>query len=159
MREHEPAAEAYRRAIALDPNYAVGHAGLGWALNYAGRPEEAIPLIERSMLLDPHYPEWRLHWLGEALFNCRQYEGAAEILRRRLVRRPDSDVSHALLAACLGQLGEVKEARAAWDAALAANPDFSIERRRRILPYKDPAVFDHFLEGLRKAGLIEEQTP
>ncbi|WP_192803803.1 hypothetical protein [Sinorhizobium alkalisoli] len=31
---------------------------------------------------------------------------------------------------------------------------FSIERRRRILPFGDPAEFDHRVDGLRKAELI-----
>jgi hypothetical protein len=32
-------------------------------------------------------------------------------------------------------------------------PDFSIERRRRILPFKNPDVFEHRIEGMRKAGI------
>ena len=158
MRKHARATQAYQKAIAINPNYALGYAGLGWALNYAGKPEDSLPLIERSMRLDPHYPDWRLHWLGEALYNCGRYWDAAETLRRRLVRRPNSDVSHVLLAACYGQLGEADKAKAAWDAALAANPAFSLKRRRRILPYKDPDAFDRVLEGLRKAGLVDAEA-
>ena len=77
------------------------------------------------------------------------------MLRRRLVRRPASDASHVLLAACYGQLGEAHQAKAEWDAALAANPDFSLERRRRVLPYKDPDAFERLVEGLRRAGLVD----
>jgi hypothetical protein len=33
-------------------------------------------------------------------------------------------------------------------------PDFSIERRRRILPFKNPEVFERRLEGMRKAGIL-----
>ena len=33
------------------------------------------------------------------------------------------------------------------------SPNFSIERQRRILPYKNPDDFERRVEGMRKAGL------
>jgi hypothetical protein len=33
------------------------------------------------------------------------------------------------------------------------NPDFSVERRRRVLPFRNPEDFERRVEGLRKAGL------
>ena len=50
-------------------------------------------------------------------------------------------------------MGDTQAARDAWAALLRINPDYSIERRRRILPYKNPADFDRFVEGLEKAGI------
>ena len=32
-------------------------------------------------------------------------------------------------------------------------PNFSIERQRHILPYKNPYDFERRVEGMRKAGL------
>ncbi len=34
-------------------------------------------------------------------------------------------------------------------------PDYSIAHIRRVLPYRDPAWFEHFTGGLEKAGLPE----
>ena len=62
-------------------------------------------------------------------------------------------MSRVLLAACYGHLGRKDEAREAWDEALRVNPDYSLEHRQRVLPYKYPADFDRIAEGLRKAGL------
>ena len=36
------------------------------------------------------------------------------------------------------------------------NPGYSIEQRRKVLPYKNPEDFERVVEGLRKAGLPEE---
>jgi len=32
---------------------------------------------------------------------------------------------------------------------------FGLEHRRKVLPYKNPEDFEHLVEGLRKAGLVE----
>jgi adenylate cyclase len=58
-----------------------------------------------------------------------------------------------LLAAAYGQMGMIEEARASWREALRVNPSYSLEQRRKVLPYKNPEDFDRVVEGLRKAGL------
>jgi adenylate cyclase len=46
--------------------------------------------------------------------------------------------------------------RAAWREALRINPAFSLEHRRKALPYKNTEDFERVYDGLRKAGLLEE---
>ena len=50
-------------------------------------------------------------------------------------------------------MGRIDEAREAWREAQVINPTYSLEQRRNVLPYKNPADFDRIVEGLRKAGL------
>jgi adenylate cyclase len=152
-RQHNQAFAEFKRAVALDPNFASGHIGMGWVLQYAGRSEEAIELINRGMRLDPHYAANRLHWLAQAYFQLGRYGEAIDLLKRAIIRKPETDVSRVLLAASYGFLGRVAEARAEWAEALRVNPQYSLEHRRQILPYKDPREFDRLVEGLRKAGL------
>ena len=73
----------------------------------------------------------------------------------RIDRNPDTDASRALLAAAYGQMGLIEEAREAWRGLMSVNPEYSVEHRRRVLPYKNPADFEPFVEGLREAGLPE----
>ena len=82
-----------------------------------------------------------------------RYEDAVAILKRRLIRNPETDITRVLLAAAYGHLDRLEESRAEWAEALRVNPDFSLEHRKQILPYKDPADLERILEGLRKAGL------
>jgi hypothetical protein len=41
----------------------------------------------------------------------------------------------------------------AWKEAIRINPNFSMERRRRVLPFRNPADFERRAEGLRKGGV------
>ena len=90
------------------------------------------------------------------LFQLSRSPEAAALLKRRILRNPDTDSSRVLLAAAYGQMGQFGEARKAWREALRVNPAYSLEYRRKVLPYKNPEDFELVVEGLRKAGLPEE---
>ena len=105
------------------------------------------------MRLDPCYPDLYLHFLAQSYYSLGRYQDAIEALEERLTRNPGTDISHVLLAACHGQLGLTDNAVTSWQAALSVNPDYSLEDKRRVLPYKNSADFDQLVEGLRKAGL------
>jgi adenylate cyclase len=124
-------------------------------LHYSGRSEEALRHFETAIRLDPHHHNLFLHFKAEALFQNGRFAEAAECAKRRILRNPATDITRVLLAACYGYLGDTDAARTAWADALKANPNYSLELRRRTLPYKNPADFDLLTEGLRKAGLPE----
>jgi adenylate cyclase len=153
-RRHEAAIREAKRLIALAPNLAQGHENLGYALHYSGRSAEALACFDRAMALNPYYPNVYLHFQAQAMFQLRRYEEAIGILKRRLVRNPGTDVSRVLLAASYGHLGRFEEARQEWQEAFRVNPDYSLEHRRKVLPYKNPDDFELIVDGLRKAGLV-----
>jgi adenylate cyclase len=155
MRRHDEAIRAAEALIAHNPNDAEGHNALGVILHYVGRSEEALPCFERAMALNPLCPVMWLHFQGQAYFQLGRYEEAAAALKRRIFRNPETDASRMLLAACYGQMGRFEEARAEWREALRVNPDYSLEHRRKVLPYKNPDDFEAVVDGLRKAGVVE----
>lgn len=146
---------AYERALALDPNFAHAYASLGLTLYYAREPERGLRFLEQAVRLDPRHPDHFLHFLGLIYFALGRFEEAIAVLERRLIRNPNTDVSRVLLASIYGHLGRHDEARKHWEQALEVNPGYSLEHRRRILPYRDPADFERIVDGLRKAGLTE----
>ena len=154
LRRHDMAIREAERSISLAPNLADGHEGLGNALHYSGRSEEALACFDRAMALNPYYPDMWLHFQAQAMFQLGRYEDAVASLKRRLVRNPDTDVSRVLLAASYGHLGRFDEARVEWQEVFRINPDYSLEHRRKVLPYKNPSDFELVVDGLRKAGLV-----
>ncbi|WP_455874728.1 adenylate/guanylate cyclase domain-containing protein [Rhizobium yanglingense] len=152
-RRHDMAISEAQRAIILNPNFAEGHVSLGEALYYSGRADEALKYFDGAKVLNPYFPDVLLHFQALALFQLGRYEHAVGLLKERLTRNPVTDVSRALLASSYGHLGRFDEARAAWQEVLRVNPDYSLEYRRKVLPYKNPADFELVVDGLRKAGL------
>ncbi len=154
-RRHDGAIEEVERALVLNPNFAEGHVCRGEVLYYSGRPEEALESFARGQTLNPYFPDVLLHFQALALFQLGRYEEAVGLLLQRLARNAVTDVSRALLAACYGHLGRLAEAHAAWQELLRVNPTYSLEHRRKVLPYKNPAHFEQMVDGLRKAGVVQ----
>jgi TolB-like protein/Flp pilus assembly protein TadD len=152
-REHDRALAEARTCIALEPSSVLGHSLLGSALVYAGAPAGALEALAAAMRLDPHYPDVVLYFVAQAHFNLAQFAEAEAALRKRIVRNPNSETTHVLLASLYGHQGRPAEARAAWDEALRINPDYTFAHRRAVLPFRNPADLERMAEGLRKAGL------
>ena len=141
------------RCIALQPSSTDGRRAKAAAQIYMGRPQEALATIEAYMRFDPVYPEIALQFQAEALFLVGDYPETERILRSRLERNPEAATAYELLAASLGLMGRTEEAAEAWAQVLRLAPSFSIERRRRVLPFRNPADFERRVEGLRRAGV------
>jgi adenylate cyclase len=106
------------------------------------------------MQRDPHYPDMALQLVGDARFQLGEYELAVAAIEKRLARNPQSETAYALLASCYGHLGRPDDCKTAWEQALRINPQFSMERRRRVIPFRNPDDFERRVEGLRKGGVM-----
>ena len=76
----------FERTLALNPSHTRACWGLGVALYSAGRPDEAVGMIEKAIRLSPNDPSMHLllHNLGMAHFVAGSHEEAAECARRAI---------------------------------------------------------------------------
>jgi adenylate cyclase len=142
-----------QRCLELSPNSADSLRLTAQLQIFSGDPAGAIENLDAYMKRDPHYPDIALQLVADARFALGQYEQAIAAIEQRLARNAQSETAYALLASCYGQLGRSDECRSAWEQALRINPAFSMERRRRVLPFRNPEDFERRVEGLRKGGL------
>jgi adenylate cyclase len=71
---------------------------------------------------------------------------------RAVFRYPQMPLAYRTLAAALGQLDRIEEARAALQAAIDLSPQALALYVVRRPPWFLPVDYEHLLEGLRKAG-------
>ena len=117
-------------------------------------PLEAIPHFERCMRLDPSLGTTLvcLQFLGRAYFYAGRYETAVALFRERILMMPGTDASRGYLAAALGNLGRLEEARQVWAELMAINPEYSMAERLGRSAVQ-PRQIEMVLDGARKAGL------
>lgn len=102
-----PEAEAhYRRAIALDPGYALGHRMLGVVLSHRGRHEGARAAMRRARELDIYAMHHSLSAMIE--IHGRNPLAAVAFARQATVIAPDFWVGHYHLAHAYDQAGELE---------------------------------------------------
>ena len=109
--------ESLRQAYAardLDPFSLIVNSNIGWILNYAGRHEEAVAHLMRTVALDPEYPQARWRLAG-ALASAGRYDESLAQLDEvlRLTNRSPSSLT--MLANVYARAGRKAEARAVLD--------------------------------------------
>jgi len=145
------------QALRTTPNLAFAHHMLGAALIFSGRSKEGVIALERSIRLDPRHPKSadRLGQMACGLYFCREYAAALEVAKHAIRTYPDYPNTYRWLAAALGQVGRIEEAKKALEEAVSIAPaQFDMYVRGRV-PWMRPEDHAHMLEGLRKAGWSE----
>ncbi len=155
---HAAAIAQGERAIALDPNDADSYVALAGALNLAGQSKEALPMMERAMRLNPHYPPAYLYELSLTRFGMENFENAVSTLEKAVALNPDDRWSYRLLLATYGLLGRNADAAKIFEAAeknWRGSDPLTVRGVAFWYPFKNAADAERLAEGLRKAGVPE----
>jgi adenylate cyclase len=129
--EIEMAIGEMQTAIAINPNFAWGHYGLGVAYHYsAGQSEQALPHFDAALRLSPRDP---------MRFRIFMMKGSA----LRVLGRHDEAIE------------QKSEARAAVEKAMQLQPALSIGFIRSRFVGMNETTLKSLLDSLRKAGVPE----
>jgi TolB-like protein/DNA-binding winged helix-turn-helix (wHTH) protein/Tfp pilus assembly protein PilF len=116
-----PGAEnEYRRAIALNPNYATAHHWYA-ALLLGWRDQEGLDQIREALRLDPVSPNIN-GLFGDLLIQVRQFDKAVEQLRKTVDLDPQQYNSRVRLGLAYAQLHRYAEAKRELQAAEEISP-------------------------------------
>jgi adenylate cyclase len=141
------------RTIELMPANAMYLAVLGLYLTQLGDFEQGVPMLQRAAELDPSPPAWL--WIGFYLehYEHGRYDEALGTAKR--ITLGEDFRTSLFLAAAYGQLDRSEEA-APWLEELRRTVRVPLTELRTELIDRhaiSPAITDHLMEGLLKAGL------
>jgi DNA-binding SARP family transcriptional activator/Tfp pilus assembly protein PilF len=156
-KDFDSALHYFERALRLNPNLAFVWALSALTYCYVGEPEVALQRLERHRDLTPiePYPALFDNPYAIAYLIKRDYEQAAVFGRRVTKTRPEFVNGYKPLIAALGHLGRREEAKAYVDKLLSLEPGFTVERFGEVYPFKHASDREHYMMGLRLAGVPE----
>ncbi len=106
----ELAEQDYRKALAVQPNYAPAQLRLAQVYIEQNRNELAEPLLERTMEIQG-LEGASLFGLGQIAYARRDYARAVELLNQALQKRPQASRIHYTLAMSYRALGQIDKAK------------------------------------------------
>ena len=141
-------------ALTLSPNLASAHGLMGSVLNWSGQWARARATLENSIRLDPRNPHLSTRYNAVTIgyYLSGDYEAAIKAAKLSIRAYPERENDYRWLAAALGQLGRVEEAREALEQAIAIAPAAFDGHVCTRVPWRRLEYHAHMLDGLRKAG-------
>jgi TolB-like protein len=142
-------------ALRLNPNFSLAQSYYGLALSYCGRWEEGNLAARRALRLSPRDPSSAVYIgiAAYAQFVGRNYDEAIRLARESIQQRGDFVGAHRVLTAAAGMAGQTDVATAALQELRRAQPNISLGWIADKMPIKLDAEREHYLDGLRRAGL------
>jgi TolB-like protein len=135
MWDWKSAESEFKRAIAINPNYADARAMYSHLLNFLGRPKEAMEQMELALKLDPHNPTHLVTYCQDLLF-VHKYDDAVSVSRELFDKNPAMFVALDPLFQALHLTERYEEA-------------FEVMKNYYSNMYKD---FDHVFDQYDKLG-------
>ena len=145
-----------RAAIEANPGLAQAHCGLGDAMAYSGRLDEAVGCFEEAVRISPRDPyRWAFLSYGATAFLFKGDFDEAINWASEAETVPNAHYwPTAILVSALANKGDMARAKDALARLLKLRPGITRDFvRQRLFYLRDPNQIDLYLEGLEKAGL------
>jgi tetratricopeptide (TPR) repeat protein len=153
----EEAIAAYRKAIEIDPNYAMAYNFLGSTLQSQGKLEEAITAYRKAIEIDPklanayHNLANAYYNLGIILNNQGKLEEAIAASRKAIEIEPNFAMAYYNLGNTLHNQGKLEEAIAASRKAIKIEPNFAVGYNSLGNTLKNQGKLEEAIAAYRKA--------
>jgi TolB-like protein/DNA-binding winged helix-turn-helix (wHTH) protein/Tfp pilus assembly protein PilF len=154
---YEQAKAEMDRAIAINPNDALGLAGRGNLLMWLGETDAAIEVLELARRIDPELNTVDRNALSLAYYLKGRYAAAIEEAKLNLRRTTGANFSRIVLAAAYAEHSQADDAARVVAEVRRLDPTF--DPREFGSKFLRPADLEHLRDGLRKAGLDAAPPP
>jgi len=143
------------RALELSPSYALAWTHRAWIRVFQGRPDEALPDLNRAMRLNPRDPLMPGYFsvMGMAHFVAGRYEEAASWCEKAIQVQPKFLPPLRTAAASYALAGNLQAAQTMMSSLMQLDPRRRISTLRELYPLQRNRDWELLTEGLRRAGL------
>jgi tetratricopeptide (TPR) repeat protein/TolB-like protein len=157
-RDYDAALHYFDRARHLDPTLEFPWLWSALTYCYAGKPDFALHQLEQYHALTSMSPAntWNQNLCSIAYMFSGNYEKVVELSRPMTKTNSGFVNAYKPLIASLGHLGRAEEAKPYVDKLLALEPNFTVERFGKVYPIKYDSDREHYMKGLRLAGVPEQ---
>jgi tetratricopeptide (TPR) repeat protein/TolB-like protein len=156
-RDYDTALYYFDRAQRLDASLEFPWLWSALTYCYSGKPGAALERLEHYRALTSTTPinPWTQNICSIAYMFSGNYDKAVEFSRPMTRATPGFVNGYKPLIASLGHLGRAEEAKPYLDKLLALEPNFTVERFAKVYPIKHDSDREHYMKGLRLAGVPE----
>ncbi len=166
VRQHnsDEAVTVLLKSVALDPSDTWNYLSLANALNFNGRPKEALSYLEVAARVDPiSWMDYRHYQAGLAEFGQGKFDDAVRSIEKMDLQSPDPRAKFYALQVVIsayGHLGRTDQAAAALDMfrkVVARRMEYEPSQllTQEHMVFKNTADIERLLAGLAKAGVPE----
>jgi tetratricopeptide (TPR) repeat protein len=158
----DEALELHQKAYQLNPCSSMVLLLNSFTFCYCGEPEKAISRLEELNLLGEFEERHKFfYYLANSVahtFN-REYQLGVDWGKKCISDTPGFTNGYKPIICCLGHLGKSKEAAAYIDELSKLDPEFSVRQMAEVYPFQRDEDRNHYVEGLRKAGVTQQAPP
>ena len=124
LRQSDPVAAErdFKRGLALAPSYTTGYQWYSaWLAGFIGRPDDAVPLIQRAIVIDPLDPSLRIS-LGYQLLALGRIDEAKAIADKLVANHPQLPTGYRLQGLISRARGDLVGELRRFKQAVKADP-------------------------------------
>jgi len=156
----DAALQASAEGMRIDPYRFATLGSRAWLLIFTGHADEALPVLDRAIALDPQSAlAWFISAKCAAHSSLGHYDDTIADCEKFLALEEDW-YGHVHLVGAYAQKGDMAKAAAEKAAALKLDPNLSIARLKAFPLWRNPVFLQqleaHLFAGLRKAGIPEQ---
>ena len=135
---------SFRKAIELNPNYAIAYSNLGNILRGLDNLKEAELSYRKAIKINPNFAEGNYN-LGNILNDLGNLKEAELSYRKAIELNPNYTEAHNNLGSILNDLGNLKEAELSYRKAIELNPNYANARSNLGLILRDLGKYEELI--------------
>ena len=146
----DQAVHAFKRVIAIKPDYAEAYNNMGNAFKDQGKLDEAIASYNKALLLKPDDAD-AYYNLSNALQDQGKLNESIEVCNKALSFKPDCALAYNSMGNALHDQGKRDEAITSYNKALSLKPDYAQAYNNLAIALKDHGKLEEAIASYNKA--------